>query len=140
MRVLRILHPMDPLGRKVGGAESFVKNMIRFSPSALSIELVGSSSRGEARVGEWREELLDGREYRFLPLLKEEGENRRSFPPLSLRYTLALRRSGLSWKDRILFFNRIEPAILPLNGATPRVAVVHNDVKAIHILSAPTSR
>ena len=136
MRVLRILHPMDPLGRKVGGAESFVKNMIRFSPSALSIELVGSSSRGEARVGEWREELLDGREYRFLPLLKEEGENRRSFPPLSLRYTLALRRSGLSWKDRILFFNRIEPAILPLNGATPRVAVVHNDVKS-QIMNGP---
>ncbi|HPB56776.1 MAG TPA: hypothetical protein PLB68_12515, partial [Candidatus Aminicenantes bacterium] len=95
MKVLRILHPMDPLGRKVGGAESFVKNMIRFSPSGLSIELVGTSSR-EVRLREWREELLEGREYRFLPLLKEEGENRRSFPPLSLRYTLALRRSGLS--------------------------------------------
>ena len=57
MMVLRILHPMDPLGRKVGGAESFVKNMIRFSPSGLSIELVGTSSR-EVRLREWREELL----------------------------------------------------------------------------------
>ena len=135
MMVLRILHPMDPLGRKVGGAESFVKNMIRFSPSGLSIELVGTSSR-EVRLREWREELLAGREYRFLPLLKEEGENRRSFPPLSLRYTVALRRSGLSWQNRILFFNRIEPAILPLNGATPRVAVVHNDVKR-QIMNGP---
>lgn len=124
---LTLFHPMDPRGRKVGGAEQFLRGLIRHAPEDFDIQWVGLS----AQPGDLKEEVLSesGRRFRFIPLLRIADENRRSLIPLSLRYTLALRPCRRRFHDRVLFFNRIEPFWLFRKSAAPSVIAVHNDIR-----------
>lgn len=127
MRVpLVIFHPMDPRGSKVGGAETFVRGLIRHAPADFDVELVGVSSAGRACGEEW---LMEGSaRFRFRPLVRVADESRRGLVPLSLRYAAALWPLRNQFRDRVLLFNRIEP-LLPFCGMPgPKIAMLHNDV------------
>ncbi len=123
---LTLFHPMDPRGAKVGGAEMFMRSLIRHAPADFAITLAGVSSTGPAG-GEWT--LTEGRtSYRFLPLLRIADEDRRGRIPLSLRYTLALRPLRRRFDGQVLFFNRIEPIWLFRRHANAKIVAIHNDI------------
>lgn len=121
-----IFHPMDPRGAKVGGAETFVRGLIRHAPPDFDVELVGVASEGRARGAEEAEEA--GRGYRFRPVIRVADESRRGAVPLSLRFTLALWPQRELFRGRTLFFNRIEPMLAFRRVPGPKLVAIHNDV------------
>jgi len=123
------VYPLDPLGPKVGGIATFIRDFIRKAPGDLDIHHVGiTSSPQERPVGTWQELQLGDTKFRFLPLLHEIDENRKTLLPLSLRFTLALSRWRGDLSGRVLLFNRIEPAWLYRSQPMPRIGFVHNDI------------
>lgn len=124
---------MDPLGLKIGGAESFLKSWIRSAPASWVIELVGvDASGGTAPLGQWRDVDLGSRGIRFMPVCRVRDENARGWLPLSLRFTLALWRYRPDTTGRVLLFNRLEPALLYLRHPNPKVGIAHSDLKLQH--------
>jgi len=131
---LDIFHPMDPRGSKVGGAETFVRGVIRHAPSDFDVTLIGISSTGKID-GELT--LTEGdRSFRFQPILRVADENHRGLIPLSLRYTLALWPLRNQFQKAVLFFNRIEPLLLFRHHPAPKGVAIHNDVQK-QIASGP---
>ena len=125
-----VIYPTDPLGPKIGGAETFMKGVIRYAPEDFDIKLVGiSSDRIKRPPGRWVGLKLGTKAFDFLPLFFEKEENRKSLVPLSLRFTLALKFSSLEPETQILFFNRIEPAILFRKSKAFKIGIVHNDIQ-----------
>lgn len=124
---LVLFHPMDPRGAKVGGAEIFARGLIRHAPPDFEVELVGVAATGAARIPEI---LTEGsRPFRYWPLIRIADENLRPLVPLSLRYTLALWPMRHRFRNKVLFFNRIEP-LLPFRRASePKLVALHNDVQ-----------
>jgi len=125
-----IIYPTDPLGPKVGGAETFLKGFIKNAPEDFDIEFIGiSSDRKERSPKRWIKLKLENREFNFLPLFFEKDENKKTKIPLSLRFTLALRLFPINISNKVLVFNRIEPAILYRSVKCPKVAIIHSDVQ-----------
>jgi len=126
---LTILHPADPVGPKIGGAESFLREFVRFAPENIDLTLIGvSCDRKERPVG--KSVLLDieGREFRFIPLLIEENEDRKRAVPLALRYTYRLFRSQWPAKSEVVLHNRIESLAAVSAGTNRNLVIIHNDI------------
>ena len=127
---LLIIYPTDPLGPKVGGAGTFLKGFIKNAPEDFDVAFIGiSSDRKKHPPKKWVKLTLGNREFNFLPLFFEKDENRKTIIPLSLRFTLALRLSPVNISNKLLVFNRIEPAILYRSAKCPKVAIIHSDVQ-----------
>lgn len=125
-----ISYPTDPLGPRVGGAETFLKGFIKNAPEDFDVTFIGISSDHKKRPPKkWMKVELGNREFNFLPLSFEKDENKKTTIPLSLRFTLALRLSSINISNKLLVFNRIEPAILYRSAKCPKVAIIHNDVQ-----------
>lgn len=127
---LLIIYPADPLGSRVGGAETFLKGFIKNAPEDFDIEFIGiSSDRKKRSPKRWIKLKLGNREFNFLPLFFEKDENKKTKIPLSLRFTLALRLFPINISNKLLVFNRIEPAILYRSVKCPKIAIIHSDVQ-----------
>ena len=127
---LLIIYPADPLGPKVGGAGTFLKGFIKNAPEDFDVAFIGISSDLKKRPPKkWVKLKLGNREFNFLPLSFEKDENKKTMIPLSLRFTLALRLSPINISNKLLVFNRIEPAILYRSAKCPKVAIIHSDVQ-----------
>lgn len=125
-----IIYPTDPLGTKVGGTETFIKGFIEFAPDDIDIEFVGITSNQQKRPSrKWVRLKLGNKEFNFYPLFFEKDENRKTFIPLSLRFTFAAKFSPISTTKRVLFFHRIEPALVYRKINSPKIAVIHNDIQ-----------
>lgn len=125
-----IIYPTDPLGPKVGGAETFLKGFIKNAPEDFDVAFIGiSSDRQKRPPKKWIKLKLGNREFNFLALFFEKDENKKTTIPLSLRFTLALRLSPINISNKLLVFNRIEPAILYRSAKCPKVAIIHSDVQ-----------
>jgi glycosyltransferase involved in cell wall biosynthesis len=121
-------HQMDPLGSKIGGAETFIKNLIKYAPEDFDIEFVGvSSDKGIRNIGRWVELELYGKRLKFLPTIFVQDENVRTKIPLSLKFTLSLfrYRSRVPLKDRILLYHRLEPSLPFRNTNAKKVLFMH---------------
>lgn len=132
MRKLEItfIYPTDPKGPKVGGVETFMKGVIKYAPEDFHIEFIGiSSDRKKHPPGKWIRLQLGSKEFDFFPLFFEREENKKTLIPLSLRFTLALKFSAVRLEGKVLFFNRIEPAILFRKAKAFKVAIIHDDVQ-----------
>lgn len=129
-----LVYPFDPFGNKVGGVETFVRGFIRHAPADIDILHVGITSGENPReIGRPTSFEVAGRVITHIPILHEKDENTRAVIPLSLRFALALLaprfgevRSNL--KDRVLLFNKLEPAVVFLHWKTPLIGFVHNDI------------
>ncbi|MDL1980897.1 MAG: glycosyltransferase family 4 protein [Deltaproteobacteria bacterium] len=125
-----IIYPTDPLGPKVGGAETFLKGFIKNAPEDFDVAFIGiSSDRQKRPPKKWIKLKLGNREFNFLALFFEKDENKKTTIPLSLRFTLALRLSPINISNKLLVFNRIEPTILYRSAKCPKVAIIHSDVQ-----------
>ena len=127
---LLIIYPTDPFGPKVGGTETCLKGFIKNAPEDFDIEFVGISSDRKKRLPKkWIKLKFGNKEFNFLPLFFEKDENKKTKIPLSLRFTLALRLFPINISNKLLVFNRIEPAILYRSAKCPKVAIIHSDVQ-----------
>ena len=130
MRVkLTIIDPLDPLGGKAGGAETFLKGLVRFAPEDFDIRFLGLTKDPSARpVKVWSRVCLDRKTFDLFPVMAIGDENVKPVFPLSLRFSLHLLVSRLRIPPSVLLFNRLEPAGLKKTSPLPKVAFVHNDV------------
>ena len=127
---LLIIYPTDPLGPKVGGAGTFLKGFIKNAPEDFDVAFIGiSSDRKKRPPKKWVKLKLGNREFNFLPLSFEKDENKKTTIPLSLRFTLALKLSQIDVSNKVLFFNKIEPAILFRKINDPKIIIIHNDIQ-----------
>ena len=127
---LLIIYPTDPLGPKVGGAGTFLKGFIKNAPEDFDVAFIGiSSDRKKRPPKKWVKLTLGNREFNFLPLSFEKDENKKTTIPLSLRFTLALKLSQIDVSNKVLFFNKIEPAILFRKINDPKIIIIHNDIQ-----------
>ena len=127
---LYIIYPYDPIGIKIGGAETFIKGFIKYAPEDFDINFIGITSNVEERpVNRWMKLYLGSKKFNFYPLLFERDENKKTTIPLSLRFTLALKLANIKVEKGVLFFNRIEPMILFRKIKLPKIAIIHSDIE-----------
>lgn len=66
---LCVIHSFDPLGLKVGGLETFVRDMMGNLPDDFSFLMIGVDSTGKRRLGQVTRETFRGKAFDFLPVL-----------------------------------------------------------------------
>lgn len=73
-RELRVLvEPIDPRHAKPGGVDTCIRGLVKFSGSGMEIRIVGVDAIGDAQLGQWRLEHIDGREVWFLPVYRADN-------------------------------------------------------------------
>lgn len=75
---LAVIHTFDPRGGKVGGIETFVRDMIAFLPPDFSFLMVGVDATGDLELGKVTRQSLRGVTYDFLPVLRYSDEKSRT--------------------------------------------------------------
>jgi len=121
----------DVLGKRIGGAETFLRGIIKYAPDDFEIEMIGTTANCQERPLNKKTSLTIGKKtFSFFPVVSEKNENKKSYVPLSLRYTLAMKRFRFDVQGKVLFFNRIEPSIVFKNLKVPKVVVIHNDIES----------
>ncbi len=66
---LCVLHSFDPRGTKVGGLETFIRDMLAFLPDDFSFLMIGVDGVGDLELGKVVTREFRGRPYQFLPIL-----------------------------------------------------------------------
>ncbi|MBA7508993.1 D-inositol-3-phosphate glycosyltransferase [subsurface metagenome] len=132
---LLILQPIDPLGNKIGGTKTFIKNFIEHAPDEFNIEWVGiSTNKKERPVGKWQKIKLGDKIFSFLPILYIKDENKKTKLPLILYFVLSLSRnkSRIFLDDKILEYYRIEPALLFKNVPNKKMLYILGNIKDLY--------
>lgn len=132
---LLILQPIDPLGNKIGGTKTFIKNFIEYAPDDFSIEWVGiSTNKKERPIGKWQEIKLGDKIFNFLPILYIKDENKKTKLPLIFYFVLNLTRnkSRIFLDDKILEYCRIEPALLFKDVLNKKMLYILGNVKDLY--------
>lgn len=66
---LCVIHSFDPRGTKVGGLETFIRDMIAFLPDDFTFLMIGVDGTGDMELGKVVTREFRGRPYEFLPVL-----------------------------------------------------------------------
>jgi hypothetical protein len=74
---LSVLHSFDPLGAKVGGLETFVRDILGNLPDHFTFLMVGVDSTGKRELGRVTRETFRGKAFDFLPILHYSEEKAR---------------------------------------------------------------
>ena len=138
MSRLVLLHPMDPLGTKLGGIESHVRLVLAHHPPATRVLLVGVDETGEGAPGHLRTIEIEGRRLEFLPVARADPMTintaaRSIFASTTLRFTLGMLRHihairrALAEAPAVCEIERFEFALIPKLLARPSVLIVHNE-------------
>ncbi|MGQ0672235.1 MAG: glycosyltransferase [Hyphomicrobium sp.] len=67
---LSVIHSFDPRGAKVGGLETFIRDMIAFTPADFSFLMIGVDAIGDLEIGKVHPIEFRGRRIDFLPVLR----------------------------------------------------------------------
>jgi len=128
-RNLTVIDPFDPLGNKVGGAETYLKAFLRYLPSDFNLRFMGLTSDPARRPSRtWTTVRLRDRSFDFYPLLTVRDENVRGRIPLSFRFSRRLRAARSVIPPGALVFNRFESAWAVRKSDHPKLAFIHNDI------------
>lgn len=131
---VRTFYPADPAGTVPGGVDSFIRGLIKWAPEDLEFSLVGMTTDARTRPpGHWADGDVDGRPFRFLPVVPVADAGRRGPLPLALRYTVGAARHAALWRQGfdVFDYHRLEPALLHGGDARPKNAFFHNDMTVI---------
>lgn len=126
MRVV-LIHQYDPLIANVGGIGTFIHTFIKYAPPDMEVDLVGvCSDPDQAPVGRWQALKAGEKNYRFLPIVTAHPIHRGKIP-LNIRLTgaLARYRSLIDFREAIVEFHRIEPALALGGLKNPKVLFLH---------------
>lgn len=66
---LCVIHSFDPRGAKVGGLETFIRDMIAFLPDDFMFLMIGVDALGDLELGKVSRQEFRGRRFDFLPVL-----------------------------------------------------------------------
>jgi glycosyltransferase involved in cell wall biosynthesis len=66
---LAVIHSFDPRGTKVGGLETFIRDMIAFLPEDFTFLMIGVDGTGDLELGKVVHQDFRGRTFEFLPVL-----------------------------------------------------------------------
>ena len=131
---VRIFYPADPLGVVPGGIDTFLRGVIKCAPSDLEFSLVGMTTDRQARPeGKWTRCRIDQREFDFFPVVSVDDAGGRGRIPLSVRFSLGLRkyRSIVGADFDVFDFHRPEPALIFRADRRPKSVYFHNDPQTI---------
>ena len=131
-----VLYPTDPRVNKLGGIETAVGGLLSRKSPYSTVRFVGVDAVGDLQTGRWNEIGHDGKKLEFFPLFRVQNLNRRTLPPLNLRFTYAL------WKNKSKILTR--PAALDLHRVDhlipfwndfrfPVILTIHGTSKNIHL-------
>lgn len=123
-----IVHPMDPLGNKVGGIQTFIRGFIKYAPIDFEINLIGITSNKEKRpVGQWQRIHLGDRGINFLPVFFVEDENKRKFIPLTLKFVfyLIVFKKRIHLDNVVYEFHRVECVIPFIFNKNKKAVFIH---------------
>jgi glycosyltransferase involved in cell wall biosynthesis len=67
---LAVIHSFDPRGSKVGGLETFIRDMIAFLPDDFTFLMVGVDGVGDLELGQVVRQEFRGKSFEFLPVLR----------------------------------------------------------------------
>lgn len=133
-----IVQPFDPRGKKIGGIESHIREMIRSCPDDIAIVLVGIDEIGDLALGRVQGASFDGCAFEFLPLLARRGGWRqgaamRLSQSLTLAFFLAFVRNLRSIRRALrgrrcsLEIQRFEYATFGLLLGAPTLQIIHGE-------------
>ena len=68
-----LIEPIDPRKSKPGGVDTCIRGLIKYRPEDMDLSVVGVDAVGDAVIGEWRTDEIDGRTVRFLPVYRADN-------------------------------------------------------------------
>lgn len=135
---LCVIHSFDPLGAKVGGLETFVRDMIGHLPDDFSFLMVGVDASGKRPLGKVARKTFRGKPFDFLPVLHYPEDKAREaarslkesinfqFMQGLLRYLPSVRRV-LRECPTSVDLQRVEFATLVKGMGIPFVQMLHGE-------------
>ena len=135
---LCVIHSFDPLGAKVGGLETFVRDMIAHLPEDFTFLMIGVDASGKRALGQVTRETFRGKSFDFLPVLHyPEDKAREAAKSLKdsinfqflqglIRHLPAVRRA-LKEKPASVDLQRVEFATLVKGLGVPFVQMLHGE-------------
>jgi len=104
--------------------------LIKYSPEDFNIEFVGvSSDLKRAPLKKCTNVYIGSKMVRFIPLFFEKNENKKTNIPISLRFSIALKFTRIATSNKVLFFDRMETALIYRRAKSPKILVEHTDIK-----------
>lgn len=75
---LAVIHTFDPRGGKVGGIETFVRDMIAFLPDDFKFLMIGVDAVGDLELGKVVTQNFRGVNFEFMPVLRYSDDRAKS--------------------------------------------------------------
>lgn len=125
--IITIFYQFNPAQRSIGGIQSLIGCLIKFTPKAFDVRVVGTGSPSDL-LWVWQPLEWQGRAFQFLPIMTLENDNRRQKIPTTLRYTHAL----LQYREPSDFFHfhRLEYGLASHPWLGHKTLFIHNDLTA----------
>lgn len=136
---LCVIHSFDPLGSKVGGLETFVRDMIAHLPEDFTFLMIGVDATGKKPLGKMTRETFRGRAFDFLPVLHYPEDKAREaaksikdsinfqFLQGLIRHLPAIRRALKDGRPVSVDLQRVEFATLVKGLGIPFVQMLHGE-------------
>ena len=132
MSKVTIVYPTDPLGVVPGGTDTCIRDILRCAPSDIQMQLVGvTTDPVNYPVGQWSVGVLNGKSFRFYPLMGVRSLERQMKIPLSAKFTLRLFFKKMLDDSDVVQFNRVEPVIAMINLKKPKVLIIHQNMNVL---------
>jgi glycosyltransferase involved in cell wall biosynthesis len=124
-----LIEPIDPRKSKPGGVDTCIRGLIKYCPDDMELSIVGVDAVGDAVVGEWRTEEIDGRSVRFLPVYRADNTVIRPKVPHIAQLVWGVWKYRRSISADVIQTHRITTgfAIRRLFRGPRHVQFIHND-------------
>jgi glycosyltransferase involved in cell wall biosynthesis len=135
---LSVLHSFDPLGAKVGGLETFVRDILGNLPDDFTFLMIGVDATGKRELGQISRESFRGKAFDFLPILHYPEDKAREaakrlkdsinfqFMQALVRHLPAVRRA-LKEVTTSVDLQRVEYATIVRGLGVPFVQMLHGE-------------
>lgn len=129
---IAVLYPADPLGKVIGGIETFIRGLIKFSPQDVEYTLFGATTDNVARpVGRDTFCELGDRSFIYHPIICQNDVGRQTRLPITVRYEAAAIFRMPSLSDfHVLESHRIEHFLLR-GGKVPLNLFMHQNMASL---------
>ncbi|MDJ1114498.1 glycosyltransferase family 4 protein [Microbacterium dauci] len=127
-----LVEPVDPRRPKPGGVDTCIRGLVKFRDPAIDLRIVGVDAIGDAELGVWRREEIDGRSVWFLPVYRSDNTVMRPRVPHVAQLVAGLlryRRRLTELGPITLQTHRVTTgfALRRFIRATSHIQFIHND-------------
>lgn len=131
--VVAVIYPTDPAGHIIGGVETFIRGLIKYSPEDIEYVVIGATTNPSERpLFQWTICKVDGKSFRYLPIIRLYDGGKQSLFPATLRYEMAaLRHMPDLANFQVLESHRIEHFILRGKGRTRINLFLHQNMSVL---------